>query len=102
MTYVVTEACIEHVFDRSCLEDCPADCIYQGDRKMYSTPSNASTAERASRPARWRPHCPPTYCLAHRESGISLTMLCFYAPFAGAQRGSWNTARCVATRSHRR
>lgn len=37
MTYVVTEACID-VLDRSCLEDCPADCIYQGDRKMYINP----------------------------------------------------------------
>jgi NAD-dependent dihydropyrimidine dehydrogenase PreA subunit len=37
MTYVVTEACMD-VLDRSCLEDCPADCIYQGDRKMYINP----------------------------------------------------------------
>jgi NAD-dependent dihydropyrimidine dehydrogenase PreA subunit len=37
MTYVVTEACLD-VLDRTCLEDCPVDCIYQGDRKMYINP----------------------------------------------------------------
>jgi NAD-dependent dihydropyrimidine dehydrogenase PreA subunit len=38
MTFVITEECID-VLDRSCLEDCPADCIYQGDRKMYVNPA---------------------------------------------------------------
>jgi NAD-dependent dihydropyrimidine dehydrogenase PreA subunit len=37
MTYVVTEACID-VLDRSCVEECPVDCIYQGDRMMYIHP----------------------------------------------------------------
>ena len=37
MTFVVNEACID-VLDRTCLEDCPVDCIYEGDRKMYINP----------------------------------------------------------------
>ncbi|GAA4853463.1 ferredoxin [Pseudonocardia benzenivorans] len=37
MTYVVTDACVD-VLDRSCLEECPVDCIYEGDRKMYINP----------------------------------------------------------------
>ena len=37
MTFVVTDACID-VLDRSCLEECPVDCIYEGDRKMYVNP----------------------------------------------------------------
>jgi NAD-dependent dihydropyrimidine dehydrogenase PreA subunit len=37
MTYVVTDACVD-VLDRACLEDCPVDCIYEGDRKMYVNP----------------------------------------------------------------
>jgi NAD-dependent dihydropyrimidine dehydrogenase PreA subunit len=37
MSYVVTEACID-VLDRSCVEECPVDCIYQGDRMMYIHP----------------------------------------------------------------
>jgi NAD-dependent dihydropyrimidine dehydrogenase PreA subunit len=37
MAYVVTDACVD-VLDRSCLEECPVDCIYEGDRKMYVNP----------------------------------------------------------------
>jgi NAD-dependent dihydropyrimidine dehydrogenase PreA subunit len=37
MTYVVTDACVD-VLDRSCLEECPVDCIYEGERKMYVNP----------------------------------------------------------------
>jgi NAD-dependent dihydropyrimidine dehydrogenase PreA subunit len=35
--FVVTDACVD-VLDRSCLEECPVDCIYEGDRKMYINP----------------------------------------------------------------
>jgi NAD-dependent dihydropyrimidine dehydrogenase PreA subunit len=38
MTYVVTAACID-VLDRSCIDECPVDCIYEGDRKMYLHPT---------------------------------------------------------------
>lgn len=34
---MITEACID-VKDRSCLEQCPVDCIYEGDRKLYIQP----------------------------------------------------------------
>ena len=37
MTYVVTAACID-VLDRSCIDECPVDCIYEGERKMYVHP----------------------------------------------------------------
>ncbi len=37
MTYVVTEACIDEL-DKSCIEECPVDCIYEGDRMMYINP----------------------------------------------------------------
>jgi NAD-dependent dihydropyrimidine dehydrogenase PreA subunit len=37
MTFVVTEACVDYL-DRSCIEECPVDCIYEGDRKMYINP----------------------------------------------------------------
>jgi len=37
MTYVVTQACVD-VKDRSCLEQCPVDCIYEGERMMYIHP----------------------------------------------------------------
>lgn len=37
MTYVIAGPCTD-VLDRSCLEQCPVDCIYEGDRKLYIHP----------------------------------------------------------------
>jgi len=37
MSYVITDACVD-ILDRSCTEECPVDCIYEGDRKMYINP----------------------------------------------------------------
>ncbi|SNR75707.1 4Fe-4S binding domain-containing protein [Haloechinothrix alba] len=37
MAYVVTDACVD-ILDQSCVEECPVDCIYQGDRMMYIHP----------------------------------------------------------------
>lgn len=34
MTYVIGSACIDEL-DRSCIDVCPVDCIYVGDRKSY-------------------------------------------------------------------
>ncbi|MFC4947323.1 ferredoxin [Pseudonocardia sp. GCM10023141] len=37
MPYVIAEACID-VMDRSCMDECPVDCIYEGARKLYINP----------------------------------------------------------------
>ena len=37
MPYVIAEPCID-VMDKSCMEECPVDCIYEGDRKLYIQP----------------------------------------------------------------
>jgi NAD-dependent dihydropyrimidine dehydrogenase PreA subunit len=37
MPYVITDACID-VKDRGCLDACPVDCIYEGDRTLYIQP----------------------------------------------------------------
>ena len=37
MPYVVTEACIG-VKDKSCMNVCPVDCIYEGDQMVYIHP----------------------------------------------------------------
>jgi NAD-dependent dihydropyrimidine dehydrogenase PreA subunit len=37
MTYVIGEACVD-VMDRQCVEECPVDSIYRGERKMYINP----------------------------------------------------------------
>ena len=38
MAFVITSACVD-VMDRSCLEECPVDCIYEGARRLYIQPS---------------------------------------------------------------
>jgi NAD-dependent dihydropyrimidine dehydrogenase PreA subunit len=37
MTYVIGSACID-VVDKSCMQECPVDCIYEGDRALYINP----------------------------------------------------------------
>jgi NAD-dependent dihydropyrimidine dehydrogenase PreA subunit len=37
MPYVIAGPCID-VMDKSCIEECPVDCIYEGDRKLYINP----------------------------------------------------------------
>lgn len=37
MTYVITDACIDRVH-RSCVKECPVDCIYEGGRALYIQP----------------------------------------------------------------
>ncbi|MEY8016792.1 ferredoxin [Mycobacterium servetii] len=37
MTFVITEPCID-VKDKSCIDECPVDCIYEGQRMLYIQP----------------------------------------------------------------
>ncbi|MGC5627835.1 ferredoxin [Georgenia sp. Z1344] len=37
MTYVIAQPCID-VLDRACVDECPVDCIYEGDRMLYIQP----------------------------------------------------------------
>ena len=37
MTYVITQSCID-VLDRTCIDECPVDCIYEGERMLYIHP----------------------------------------------------------------
>ena len=37
MTYVIGSACID-VMDKACVQECPADCIYEGARSLYINP----------------------------------------------------------------
>jgi NAD-dependent dihydropyrimidine dehydrogenase PreA subunit len=37
MTFVITEACID-TKNRCCTDECPVDCIYEGDRMLYIHP----------------------------------------------------------------
>ena len=37
MTYVIAEPCVD-LLDRACVEECPVDCIYEGERMLYIHP----------------------------------------------------------------
>ncbi len=37
MTYVIAEPCVD-VLDKTCIEECPVDCIYEGERMLYIHP----------------------------------------------------------------
>jgi NAD-dependent dihydropyrimidine dehydrogenase PreA subunit len=37
VTYVIAEPCID-VKDRACVDECPVDCIYEGERSLYIQP----------------------------------------------------------------
>ncbi len=37
MTYVITTECVD-VKHKACAQECPVDCIYEGDRTMYINP----------------------------------------------------------------
>ena len=37
MTYVIGEPCVD-IMDRACVDECPVDCIYEGERSLYIQP----------------------------------------------------------------
>ena len=37
MTYVIAQTCVD-VLDKACIEECPVDCIYEGERMLYIHP----------------------------------------------------------------
>ncbi|HEY0559996.1 MAG: 4Fe-4S ferredoxin iron-sulfur binding domain protein [Mycobacterium sp.] len=37
MTYVIAEPCVD-LKDKACIEECPVDCIYEGERMLYIQP----------------------------------------------------------------
>lgn len=38
MTYVIALPCVD-VKDRGCVDECPVDCIYEGERSLYIHPA---------------------------------------------------------------
>ncbi len=37
MTYIIAQPCVD-LLDKSCVEECPVDCIYEGERMLYIHP----------------------------------------------------------------
>lgn len=41
MTFVIAAPCVD-VLDKACLDECPIDCIYEGDRMLYIHPDECT------------------------------------------------------------
>jgi NAD-dependent dihydropyrimidine dehydrogenase PreA subunit len=37
VTYIITQPCVD-IKDLACVEECPVDCIYEGNRMLYIQP----------------------------------------------------------------
>src|SRR5882672_1706383 len=37
VTYIISEPCVD-LLDKACIEECPVDCIYEGNRMLYIHP----------------------------------------------------------------
>jgi len=37
VTYVIAQPCVD-VLDKTCIDECPVDCIYEGNRMLYINP----------------------------------------------------------------
>ena len=57
MTYVITEACI-NTKDRSCVDVCPVDCIYEGPDMLFIHPDECIDCGACE------PECPVTAIFA--------------------------------------
>jgi ferredoxin len=60
MTYVIAEPCIG-VKDRSCVDVCPVDCIYEGEDQRYSEPDECIDCGACV------PECPVTAIFTEEE-----------------------------------
>ena len=60
MPYVIGAACID-TMDKSCMEECPVDCIYEGDRKLYIQPNECIDCGACE------PACPVEAISPHRK-----------------------------------
>ncbi|WP_181782322.1 indolepyruvate ferredoxin oxidoreductase subunit alpha [Pseudonocardia pini] len=61
MPFVIGEQCIDET-DRSCLEECPVDCIYEGERKLYINPVECIDCGNC------QPACPVSAIFTDRET----------------------------------
>ena len=57
MPYVITEACIS-VKDKSCVDVCPVDCIYEGPEQLFIHPDECIDCGACE------PECPVTAIFA--------------------------------------
>ncbi|GAA3227430.1 ferredoxin [Dactylosporangium siamense] len=41
MTFVIALPCVD-LMDKACVDECPVDCIYEGDRMLYIQPDECT------------------------------------------------------------
>jgi NAD-dependent dihydropyrimidine dehydrogenase PreA subunit len=41
VAYLIAEPCVD-IKDKACIEECPVDCIYEGERMLYIHPDEWS------------------------------------------------------------
>ncbi|WP_436777325.1 ferredoxin [Yinghuangia sp. YIM S09857] len=41
MTFVIASPCVD-IKDKACVEECPVDCIYEGERMLYIHPDECT------------------------------------------------------------
>ncbi|MFI5912976.1 ferredoxin [Dactylosporangium sp. NPDC051541] len=41
MTFVIAQPCVD-VMDKACVDECPMDCIYEGERMLYVQPDECT------------------------------------------------------------
>ncbi|ODR03556.1 ferredoxin [Mycobacterium sherrisii] len=85
MAYVIGVECVD-VLDKSCVQECPVDCIYGGARAMYINPDECVDCG-ACKPAcrmdaiYWEGDLPDNQ-LAHRDDNAAF----FHRPLPGRDR----------------
>ena len=71
MTYVIGSACVD-VMDKACVQECPADCIYEGARSLYINPDECVDCGACRlvchvEAIEWETDLPARRALAHRR-----------------------------------
>ena len=61
MTYIIVSTCLD-VKDAACVDVCPVDCIYEGDRMYYINPDECIDC------AACEPVCPVTAIFEESET----------------------------------
>jgi len=65
MPYIITEACIS-VKDKSCVDVCPVDCIYEGPDQLYIHPDECIDCGACE------PECPVTAIFPEEDVPVQL------------------------------
>jgi hypothetical protein len=49
MTDVIAQPCVD-VKDKACIDECPVDCIYEGERSLYIHPAECVDCDELGSP----------------------------------------------------